>query len=571
MTKVHSQDPSSPRKLNGPTILITPRSLSVSQPVRTTETCQRPPSSPELLQPLPLPRARFSPKLLLLLAWACIAFGPWLLQIKSYVQLMIPHKVPQDLIVHSDEPQLIQDIEEHCPVVELNIAGAFWNVYPTHYFPSRWSEGGFICAFVVQQYNVFGHYHLHNGSDADSPRLRGEHSSSASCADEGFAMDYYFYHGSVGFYSYYEEGEGIYCPNDRTGYVIVGKLGTADINGQTLAKDRGGTKGEYRQSNYYEVVEAIWILFRALVVRRSLAACQRFGRQCEALGETLNLTNALVFAQESARLTAHHANNFQRALILYFLVESLMADLFFLIAKDGLFAKLQYFSLGYNLAGFISVAFEVIESRKSIPPHALRVTKRLLFNFETALMGESVCAAIVHHYLTALNRSDFKRSIRAAEAVSYYVWGLVGHLTIVIGLLSTIFATRIILSVAIVRVKHGSLRLFTEPCSVDTLLGVKQKTITLSGYVWHHGRLLYNVRALKSFGLMRAVDWEHAEFLVHYRVDWFSLSKRRSFEVVGKLRGATLKRCSEEEGAHIEAAAGIVTMCEYAIGAAAGP
>lgn len=99
---------------------------------------------------------------------------------------------------------------------------------------------------------------------------------------------------------------------------------------------------------------------------------------------------------------------------------------------------------------------------------------------------------------------------------------------------------------------------------------MKQKTIILSGYVCHHGRLMYSVRALKSFGLMRAVDWERAEFLVHYRVDWFVLPKRRSLAVVGKLRGAILQRCKEEDIAHIEAATGLVTMCEHAVGAAAG-
>lgn len=72
--------------------------------------------------------------------------------------------------------------------------------------------------------------------------------------------------------------------------------------------------------------------------------------------------DAVVYVQESMRLSAHGARNYHRAALLYLLVEGLMSDLFLLIAQDGLLAKLQYISLGYNLSGVLSILFEMVEA-----------------------------------------------------------------------------------------------------------------------------------------------------------------------------------------------------------------
>lgn len=487
---------------------------------------------------------------MLLLAWFCVALSPWLLQFKSFIQLATPHKVSQDLIIHPEADAISTNVSTNCPVFELKIAGAFWNIHPLNYYEV---ERGRVCWFTVQQYNVFGYYHVRNAS-SERPR-RCE--LPKRCRNGSVPIDYYFYHGSIGYYSYYEEGKGMYCTSERTGYVRVGKLGTYDINGYTLVRDRGGHG--YRHSYYYCIVELAWVLFRGLVVRRSFIVCIRFARQCDRLHARVRPTNAFVFAHESCRLTSLEANNYHRAAVLYFLVESLMTDLFFLIAKDGIFAKLQYVSLGYNLSGVVSVAFEIVETRWCCSDRLFRITKRLLFNYETALLGEVTSATMIHHYLTVLNRSELKHSVPAAKVVSFYIWGLVGHAVIVFGMLTVMFSTRIVFAVAAVWWKYQSLAVFAEPCCVDDLLGVRLKMLILGGYERKCNKLYYSVDTLKSFGLFKMDRDHHQQLLVHYSVNWFSVS-RNKWAVVGVLRGMHVE--STKERMH----SGAVAMCDRIIG-----
>lgn len=461
---------------------------------------------------------------------------------------MTPHKVSQDLMVPLNAEQLTAELAVNCPSLEYKVAGAFWNIYPTHYYMT---ERGRICAFVVQQYNVFGYYHL--GNEFVQPASE----TPKSCRDGSVSLDYYFYHGSIGYYSYYEEGSGSYCVKSRQGYATVGKLGSYDINGKYLAMNRGSSG--YRHSYYYCVITLTWFIFRGLVVRRSYILCTRYARQCDALKQEIRLSHAVVFAHESCRLTSHDANNYQRGLMLYFLIESVMTDLFFLIAKDGLFARVQYVSLGYNLSGLLSVAFEIVETRGCLSAKPLRITKRLLFNYETALLGELACSAMMHQYLTSLNRSDLENTIPVAEAVSFYVLGLIGHVVIVLGLVAAIFATRILLAMFAVWMKYKTLKIFTEPCYVDSLLGVRLKMMLLTGYAWRHSRLYYTPDTLKSLGLLTMQRSKQLELLVHYQLLWFA-TPRNKWSVVGALRGMHIEETAEES------CSGIVSMSNRMLG-----
>lgn len=113
--------------------------------------------------------------------------------------------------------------------------------------------------------------------------------------------------------------------------------------------------------------------------------------------EGLRLNDAVVYAQESMRLSAYDARNYHRVphgvALLYLLVEGLMGDLFLLIAQEGIIGRLQYISLGYNLSGVMSMLYEMIETMHWLGEKMRSLIKRLLFNYETMLLGECICAA----------------------------------------------------------------------------------------------------------------------------------------------------------------------------------
>lgn len=140
------------------------------------------------------------------------------------------------------------DLRKWCPVKELYVANVYWNLEPTHYLTV---EKGGLCHFVMPQYNVHGVYFLGTEHLMPSPNTQG------NCEDDSFSMDYYFYHGSFGYFAFYEEGAGSYCANDENAYVLIKGLGTFDSNGAALATNQATTG--YRCSYWYGVIGSIWI------------------------------------------------------------------------------------------------------------------------------------------------------------------------------------------------------------------------------------------------------------------------------------------------------------------------
>ncbi|KAG2815029.1 hypothetical protein PC129_g8531 [Phytophthora cactorum] len=373
----------------------------------------------------------FAAKRMLAAVWMCVGLVPLLLQTRSYLKFVTPHKISQSLIVPTTAAKHITDMKTLCPMEGLEIAGAWWNVAVTHYYEL---DDGRVCHFVVPQYNIHGNYVL--GTELVAPSK----TSPANCKENSYFLEYYFYHGSIGYYAFYEEAVGTLCANDNIGYVRVRGLGTYDSNGAHLANDFGDST--YRLSYWYGLLGSVWIMYRSIMLRRSYISCKRYGRRCDRLQERMEFKDSVVFVQESMRLSAHGARNYHRTVLVYLLVEGLMSDLFMLIAQDGLLAKVQYISLGYNLSGIMSMLFEMVETMNWMRETLRCLIKRLLFNYETALIGELVCSAAMQFYLTGLNKSSLQRSKPVAQAVSYYVWSLVGHGIIVLGIVSVITSIR---------------------------------------------------------------------------------------------------------------------------------
>lgn len=240
-----------------------------------------------------------------------------------------------------------------------------------------------------------------------------------------------------------------------------------------------------------------------------------------------------------------------------------MGDLFLLIAKDGPLAKVQYISLGYNLSSVLSILFEIVETMGWMGRFT-QFAKRLLFTVESSMIGELLCAVAMQSFLTALNKSDLRDSNLEAEAVSYYVWSLVGHGAIVLGLAGFIFTIRAIISLAIVRTKYGSFGVITSECCVDHVLGVHIKLIQLSGYIRSSstGSIMYRTDTIKSLGLFKmTVDGDHEEFLVLERVHWVK-TPRDDLLVIAKLSGNHAEPCPHDRASIIST----LRICERALG-----
>ncbi|RLN87080.1 hypothetical protein BBJ28_00017927 [Nothophytophthora sp. Chile5] len=489
-----------------------------------------------------------SAKHLLLAVWISVGLAPLLLQARSFVRFVTPHKISRSLLPPIAEGQETADLRERCPVEGLLIAGVWWNVLPTHYFPSQNDR---LCHFIVPQYNIHGIYVVGN------ERTKPSASTPASCAGESFPFQHYFYHGSIGYYAFYEEAVGTYCVHDKTAYVFVGGLGTFDINGATLTNDRGST--EYRSSYWYGLAGSIWVGYRALMLRRSYVACKRYGKSCDSMREALRMKDAMVYVQESMRLAAHGANNYQRAAILYLLVEGVMSDLFLLIAQEGVIGRLQYISLGYNLSGVLSMLFEMIETMLWMGERTRCLVKRLLFNYETVLIGELVCAGAMQQYLTSLNRSDFRRSAPIAHAVSHYVWSLVGHGSIVLGCVLVLVSSRALGAIGFTRWTFGSFAVLAAPCCVDETLGVRTKEVMLGGYVWENRKLYYKASTLKAFGILKAVEEDGREYFALHKLHWIAIPRHDLF-LLGSVWGQRVRPCSER---HFS---GTVSMFSHALG-----
>ncbi|OWZ24779.1 hypothetical protein PHMEG_000139 [Phytophthora megakarya] len=476
----------------------------------------------------------FSARRLLFFMWMSLGVAPLLLQARSYVRFVTPHKISRSLLPPETDVHETTDLLKHCPVEGLFIAGIWWNVVPVFYYPH---DSGQLCHFVVPQYNIHGNYRL--GDEVTNASA----TTPSSCTNNSYPFSHYFYHGSIGYFAFYEEAKGTYCANDKTAYVLVGGLGTYDSNGAPLDHDRGST--EYRQSYWYGLSGSVWIAYRILMLRRSYISCKRYGKRCDRMSESLRLNDAVVYVQESMRLSAYDARNYHRLALLYLLVEGLMGDLFLLIAQEGVIGRLQYISLGYNLSGVMSMLFEMIETMHWLGERLRCLFKRLLFNYETLLLGEFVCAGAMQHYLTALNRSKgFKHSDSASRFVSPYVWSLVGHGVIVLGCVLVLVSVRSLGAIIFVRWRYGCFAVLTTPCCVDATLGVRGKLMVLGGYYYDNRRLYYKLATLKAFGMMKMVEDDGQEFLVLHKLYWIVIPRRDLF-VIGSVQGKRVRPCPE--------------------------
>ncbi|KAJ8577590.1 hypothetical protein ON010_g1616 [Phytophthora cinnamomi] len=457
-----------------------------------------------------------------------------MLQIRGYTKFVTPHKISLHLVTPNDGVLQTTNLLQQCPVNELYMAGAWWNISPTHYYRV---DNGVLCHYVMPQYNVHGSYFL--GFNKVTPFR----TTPTNCADDSYPFESYFYHGSIGYYSFYIEGEGTFCALDNTAYDVVKAVGTYDINGARLANDKGDAF--YRESYWYGLTGAVWITYRFWMIRRSFVSCKRFARRCDPASKRISFQDALVFVQESLRLSAHNARNYHRIVVLFALLDlGLMSDLFLLITQEGFTGRMQSISLGYNLAGIMSTLFEMVEAMRWVREETRCCVKRLFFNYETALVGELLTSLLIQYYLTSLNRSSLRHTESEAKAVSYYVMSLVGHGCIALGCVLVIVATRLIGTLSFVRWKYGGLGLLTKPCSVDTTLGSRSKLILLAGYVCEGGDLYYKVDTLKAFGISKLTEEDGSEFLVYSKLHWFSVP-RDCLVVFGVASGTSVEACEE--------------------------
>ncbi|ETM40737.1 hypothetical protein L914_13394 [Phytophthora nicotianae] len=472
----------------------------------------------------------------LLLVWLLAGIAPFVLQMRSYLKFVTPHKITQTLIVPSGIPEETTNLEELCPVRALFLSGVWWNVEPTHYYIVR---GNRICHFVAPQYNTHGNYLI------GPTKVDPYDTTPSNCADDSYAFDQYFYHGSFGYYSFYEEQTGTYCAKDNIVYIYGHGLGSFDINGSFLAKDRGNSG--YRHSFYYGLVGSIWVTYRALVLRRSFISCKRYGRRCDEAGENLNRKEAVIFVQENLRLSAHGATIYHRFALVYLLVEGIMTDLFLLIANEGILAKIQYVSLGYNLSGFLLLIYEIVEASNCLREKYRLFFKRLWFSYETAFLGELLSAALQEQMITALNQANiFDKSKSTALAVSYYFWSLVGHGVFVLALTSFVLSVRTLWAIGYAwsRHQHHVRAIFTEPCCVDSVLKLRNKMTSLGGYRYDNGKLYYGASALKAFGLLQLEEKDGIEYLVLQKQYWLG-TKRGNLFVIGTISGQGVEPCEE--------------------------
>lgn len=463
--------------------------------------------------------------------WVGAVFTPFMLQLRCYLQMVTPHKISQNLLVLDADPVLDQ-VTLHCPIRGIRIAGVWWNIWPTYY---HITQTGKVCHFVVPQYNMHGAYHF--GSDAEASST-----ASSNCHTPVTPVDYYFYHGSVGFYSFYEEGSGTYCADDWTATLTVYKLGSYDINGQFLADDRGSIG--YRQSYWFGTVGLIWIIFRALVIRRSFIVFKRYLTRCQANGVDLKLRDVIIYIQESARLTAHGARGYHRIGLLVLLLEGLMADLFMFITKEGVSALIQCISLGYNLSAILSTLFEIIEGCGCLRKH-VRAVKCVLFSHETAMVGELLGVFVIQALLTFLNKSRLQDTQSVALAMSYYVWGLMGHGFFLCVVTLFLFSVRAIGSFACTWWRYRSFGPLWADCCIDDALGPRQKLAIVTGCCWIEGKLFFSKDSLVAYGLMRVESESDGDsLLVHEKIRWFT-APRNGLVSIGVICGTHVVSCAE--------------------------
>jgi hypothetical protein len=469
---------------------------------------------------------------MLTVMWLLQGVLPLTLQTRSYLKFVRPHTMSEALVVPPDQEKEAANLAQICPVQSIVLAGVWWNFEPTHYYKALQSV---VCHTVVPQYNLHGNYVIGNTT------VTPFHTTPSSCANDSYPFELYMYHGSVGFYSFYEGEVGTYCAKDKTAYIFVEALGTYDINGKFLAEDTGSTKP--RMSYWYTVTGGFWLVYRALTIRRSFVSCRRYGWRCARLGEGLNHREATVFVQESLRLSAHGATNYHRSALLYLIVEGIMTDLFLIIANDGWATRVQYASMGYNLSGLLLLLFEILENMRWLSEKWRVRIKRMFFSYETALVGEFVSALAFQTFLSGLNGSDLKHSKPTALAVSYYFWSLVCHGIVVISVISIISSVRVPWALMVVWLKHRSLAVFSETCCIDSVLGARSRSMLLGGYRLAEGNLYYKPTALKAYGLLEMED-EGTAYLVMHKLHWFTVP-RENLVGIGVISGHRVEACKE--------------------------
>ncbi|KAG2829828.1 hypothetical protein PC112_g7933 [Phytophthora cactorum] len=140
--------------------------------------------------------AALSAQQTLLTAWFIVGIIPLILQTRSFLKFVMPHKITETLVVPSDAVKETTNMTELCPALGLQMAQVWWNLETTHYFNLK---HGRLCHLVSPQYNCHGRYVI------GSERTNAYHTAPSSCANDSFPVDMFFYHGSIGFYSFYEE------------------------------------------------------------------------------------------------------------------------------------------------------------------------------------------------------------------------------------------------------------------------------------------------------------------------------------------------------------------------------
>eukprot|EP00644_Phytophthora_capsici_P006167 jgi/Phyca11/117241/e_gw1.32.173.1 len=469
-----------------------------------------------------------------LMVWTAVGLGPFFLQLRGFAKFVIPHKLSENLVTPADAVRETNDLLQLCPSTAMVIAGARWNACPTHYYRVK---NKILCHIVVPQYNAHGSFILENYTTTPHD------TTPSSCVDQSYPFAGYFYHGSIGYYSIFAEASGTFCTLDNTAYIRVNGVGTYDTNGVNLANDRGDSG--YRMSYWYIVSGTAFILVRGVTLRRSFVSCKRFANRCDLTKEAVRIQEAVVYAQESMRLSAHGARNFHRLLLLFLLVDQgVMSDFFLLSTQEGLFGRVQSISLGYNLAGVMSMLFEMVETMNWMNERLRCIVKKLLFNYETVLVGELITAGVLQHYLTSLSRSQLKDTEPAARVISHYLMGLAGHIVLALGCLGIIIATRAIGAIAFVKLQYGDLRVLTQTCSVDAALGPRSKLILLSGYDLENGELYYKPSVLKALGVLKAVEPDGYQYFVHTKLHWIAIPQS-NLVVLGTVENRRVKPCPE--------------------------
>jgi hypothetical protein len=221
-----------------------------------------------------------------------------------------------------------------------------------------------------------------------------------------------------------------------------------------------------------------------------------------------------------------------------------MADLFLFITKEGVSALIQCISLGYNLAAILSTLFELIEACGCLRKH-VRAVKCVLFSYETAMVGELLGVFVIQAFLTFLNESRLQDTQSVALAVSYYVWGLMGHGFFLCGATLFLFSVRTLGSFASAWWKYRSFEPLWVDCCIDDALGSRQKSAMVTGYCWLEGKLFFSKDSLVAYGLMKVESESDGDtLLVHEKIRWFT-APRNGLVAIGVIHDTHVVSCVE--------------------------